>query len=706
VLYEMLTGEPPHMGTSAQQIIMKIIAEPVKPATELRKSVPPNVAAALAKALEKIPADRFGSASDFAGALSNPSFRTGTSAAAVAGTDRLTVPGGSLSWRAVAGVLAAAFVALAAWAATRERTPASSALVMRAELDVLSHSDSDATVSGLDISPDGSAIVYAAAGAGSGRFQLYMRRLDDRIARPIPGTEGGEWPTFSPDGASIAFVHEGRNIRRVATGGGVSEAVEQGGNRSDFRNLRWGADGFLYYRNAAGDALMRVPAAGGTPKRLLAAGTPQEPEPLPGGRHVLFTECCGIDSDVGVVDVETSETRWLGVRARSVRYLETGHLVLMAGDAMRVVPFDARNLSVQGEPLTLLDSAAANGTVGSLAIATSGTAAYLVRPTRVDAAGYRVALVDLAGSEQLTALPDANFREFRFSPDGRRIAFASSPIDRPNRWGVSVHDLAVGSTVPLTKQPVDFAGNLLWQHDGTRLLYVVDYEQRDSTTVIESSRSDGEGNPTTMWKRRILEGQSVYLSPWSVTSDGKRVLLMREHQGDFDLLTAPLDSAIGDPRDYVVGTGRQRRPVLSPDNQWVAYESDEEAPATAPNRTQIYARAFPEPGPRYAVSDSGGTSPRWSPDGKTLYYVRGRTLVAASVTTSPAFRVTSRRNLFTRASAITAYDISPDGKQFVMRAPARAVMPAQAARPVYEPPRVVVVVNWMEELRRKLAGQW
>src|SRR6185436_8139705 len=76
VLYEMLAGNPPHMGNSAQQIIMKIIAEPVQPVTTLRKSVPPNVAAALAKALEKLPADRFESAKAFGEALGNPAFMT------------------------------------------------------------------------------------------------------------------------------------------------------------------------------------------------------------------------------------------------------------------------------------------------------------------------------------------------------------------------------------------------------------------------------------------------------------------------------------------------------------------------------------------------------------------------------------------------------------------------------------------------------
>src|SRR5687767_11060463 len=81
MLYEMLTGNPPHTGATAQQIIMKIIAEPVQPVTAYRKSVPPNVASALARALEKLPADRFASAAEFAAALADRGFTVATGAA-------------------------------------------------------------------------------------------------------------------------------------------------------------------------------------------------------------------------------------------------------------------------------------------------------------------------------------------------------------------------------------------------------------------------------------------------------------------------------------------------------------------------------------------------------------------------------------------------------------------------------------------------
>jgi serine/threonine-protein kinase len=703
VLYEMLAGEPPHMGTSAQQIIMKIISEPVAPVTARRKSVPPNVAAALENALEKLPADRFASAREFADALGNPAFTTRAARANAASTAGVNVLGKNVSWRSVAGVLATACVALVAWTIVNGGAPATSAAVIRAELNVLAHADSSADVSGLDISPDGSMIVYSARSGQADSGRLYLRRLDERTARPIPGTEGAKWPAFSLDGASIAYVHARTTIRRITVGGAGAENVVQGGERSDFRGLRWGADGFLYYRNAIGDDLLRVPALGGTPKTLVDNGAPQEPEPLPDGRHVLFTQCCNIDAEVSAVDVETGETRSLGVRARFVRYLPTGHLLLVAGDALRAVSFDAQSLTVRGEPRVLLDSAAANGTIESLATSRNGTASYVVRSLRGEWTGQKPVLVDLTGTEQRLALPDANYREFRFSPDGRRVAYASTPADSPNKWRLFVHDFVIGTTTQLTRTPADFVGHLLWLPSGKDLLYVAD-NSRDSITYIESIRADGTGTPDTLWRGRIRPGATEYLSPSSVTSDGKRVLLEREARGNVDLVVASLDPRLGPPTDYLIASWREENGRLSPDNRWVVYASNEETTPTAKAGQRVYVRAFPEPGVRFAVSDSAGNSPRWAPDGKTIYYWRGRTLVAASVATTPTFRVTGRRDLFTSVE-FSGYDIGPDGKQFLMRAPSRTETDIGSKRPASEPMRLVVVANWIEEFRRKFGEQ-
>ena len=700
VLYEMLTGNPPHMGSSAQQIIMKIIAEPVQPVTALRKSVPPNVAAALASALEKLPADRFGSAREFAEALLNPAFGKGPAQATAASADGVPVLGRTISWRVVAAVPAVAFLVLAAWTMARGRPTATNAPVLRAELDILTRSDSGIGVGGLDISPDGSMIVYSARPAGSRTDQLYLRRLDDRIARPIPGTEGANFPAFSPDGSSIAFVLESRTIRRIGVAGGVAETIAQGTERSIFGWLRWGTDGFIYFTHGRPDGYSRVPELGGDPTVILRSNDPGSLELLPGGRHVLYVECCGA-ADVRVLELESGETKSLGVRARTIRYLSSGHLLLLTDDVVRAVPFDARKLAVRGEPRPVIDSASANGAVVGIATSANGTAAYFVNPVS-EPQGQRPVLVDLAGNERPVSLPTAGYLEFRFSPDGRRVAYAATPVDNPKGWGVFVHDLVVGTTTPLTRDSSDFTGYLVWRKDGRELLYVVD-DPRDSVSYILSSRADGSESPDTLWRGLLQQTVTEYLSPLSIAPDEKRVLLQRERTGGkWDLVIASLDSTLGTPTDYLVADWVERYGVLSPDGRWVAYESNEEAPADRLSARRLYVRSFPEPGERIAVSDSSATRPRWASDGRTIYYWRGRTLVAASVVTTPTFRVTSRRDLFTRTRGNAfSYDVSPDGKQFVMAALPPEALRASAARE-RDPMRLVVVANWFSEVRRKL----
>src|SRR5512132_1680059 len=114
VLYEMLTGSPPHTGASAQQIIMKIVTEDAAPVTKLRKAVPPNVAAAVAKSLEKLPADRFESARAFADALKNTAYTT-VLPSAVAAASRSARWKPALAAGLLLGALAGA-IAARAWA--------------------------------------------------------------------------------------------------------------------------------------------------------------------------------------------------------------------------------------------------------------------------------------------------------------------------------------------------------------------------------------------------------------------------------------------------------------------------------------------------------------------------------------------------------------------------------------------------------------
>jgi len=686
MLYEMLTGEPPHTGASAQAIIMKIIAETAKPVTELRRSVPPNVAAAVGRALEKLPADRFDSAKAFAEALRNPAFRTAAMVTGVTAPAGARVLGRSLSWRAIAGVLAVACVGLAvAWIRAAGRTEPA-APVVRAETTLLTPTDSGVFVVGLDIAPDGSAIVFAARTPGDTTFRLYLRRLDDRAARVIPGTDGGWFPAFSPDGQSIAFVSRPSEIRVTPLEGVTIQAVASG---SQVYGLRWGTDGYLYYDQDGGAGLTRVPARGGTPQAFLGSGDPENPDPLPDGRHVLYTECCSDTASVRIVDVETGETRSLDVRAYQARYLDTGHLLLWNTTGLRAVAFDARRLALRGEPFTVLDSVSANGQVRDLAVARNGTAAYVVWPGR--SADRAVGLVDLAGRVERLPMPTGNYQALRFSPDGRLLASGRYRMDADT---LTVYDLLLGSTTTLNAHGT--TGDMVWTPDGAHVV-VAGTSRADSQAAVIAFPAAGSGAPDTLTIVRSPAESPVYLRPQAFDPAGRRLLLTRYANGNSDLVVANRDSQ-RTMTGYLTANWREFDGSISPDGRWVVYTSNEEQSATA--RSRVYVRSFPQPGERFTVSDSAGESPRWAPDGRTIYYWRGETLAAVSVQTAPTFRVTGRRDLFTLPDARTwAYDVNPNGRGFAVPVPTTTVAKDAAAGP-----RLVLVANWLEEFRRKAEG--
>ena len=207
VLYEMLTGNPPHTGASAQQIIMKIVTEEAASVTQVRKSVPPNVAAAVARAIERLPADRFESAGAFAAALHDPGFapRAGTAAAAVG---RRAPARLGLIAAGAAVVLAAGF-ALGRWASPPATAPATR--VVSAILPPDGEDFSDRRSFGA-LSPDGKQFAFVSISA-RGERRLWIRRLDAPDANLVPGTSGASAPFWSPDGGSIAFFANGRLMR-------------------------------------------------------------------------------------------------------------------------------------------------------------------------------------------------------------------------------------------------------------------------------------------------------------------------------------------------------------------------------------------------------------------------------------------------------------------------------------------------------------
>ncbi|MDP3775517.1 MAG: protein kinase, partial [Gemmatimonadales bacterium] len=297
VLYEMLTGEPPFTGPTAQAIIARVMTEEPRSLTLQRHTIPPHVEATVLRALEKLPADRFGSAAQFAEALAKP---------------ELTLPAGASVVRTAAAAPAAAApaprraalrhaMAAAPWVLllgalgllAREllRPSAAPPPIGRFAVKLAPEVTTGLTAQVLALSPDGSWIVFV-GNPGSGD-QLFSRSMDRVEPVPIPGTTGGTNPFFSPDGRWVGF-NSGSRLLKVALAGGPALPICD--TDGSFWGASWGDGDTIVF--ADGRGLMRVPAAGGLPVPVAAPDSASResyrwPEFLPGGKAVLFAITTG-----------------------------------------------------------------------------------------------------------------------------------------------------------------------------------------------------------------------------------------------------------------------------------------------------------------------------------------------------------------------------------------------------------------------------
>ena len=372
VLYEMLVGDPPYLGSTAQAVLGKIIAGKPVSATEERPSVPANVDAAVRKALEKLPADRFTSAQDFVRALGDEHFRYGEISEAGAGVavgpwNRLTV---------ATSTFAALFAVAFGWALLR---PAPSQLAQRFPLALY---EGQVPSEHLSLSPDGSAMVWTSPDE-NGDWQLWLRRFDGDLApTPVPGTDGlqdGD-PIISPNGEEVAFVQGGRLKVASLEGGLVRELAD-----SIYCCARWGPDEFIYYTDAS-RGISRVPVAGvagvGEPviPRQDSDGNIEYFQVLIGGEVAVF-EVAGPASRVEAIRLETRERKEVIAGGMRPYFTTTGHLVFGTSEGqVLAAPFDPEAMELTATPVPLIGGVHNGGGDVSFSLSDSGTLAYWLGP--------------------------------------------------------------------------------------------------------------------------------------------------------------------------------------------------------------------------------------------------------------------------------------------------------------------------------------
>ncbi len=684
VLYEMLSGEPPFTGPTAQAIIARVMTEEPRSLTLQRRTIPPHVDAAVRAALEKLPADRFATAAQFAEALARPSAMMLQAATAAAdAAHRPAVAGLRLGGLALAPwILAALAVGVAAWGWLGRPAPPGT------NWQYVSFGDGPTPTTlfpSLALSPDGETLVVK-DDIQNGR--LWLKRRGELNAVPIPGTERASHPAFSPDGEWLAFVADGR-LKKVRPGEGAAITLADSA-AVPFGGAAWLDDGTVIYVGPTLDVLSRVPAAGGPSTVVLrnpslAGFGFGGPLPLPGSRGVLFTVCTSgcVTMGVHLLDLRTGEQRELLSDVVTASYLPTGHLLYVRRDgAALAAPFDLDRLEITGAGVPVLEGVLVPSGVAFLAWSAAGTLVYLQGATQaVDRELVRVSRAGAATPIDTTWF--GGFNSFALAPEARRVAVGVGLAS--GTLGIWIKQLDRGPFTRLTFSGQD--RRPAWSPDGRVVAFV-----RDSLNYSSIFARPADGSIADALLARLdRQVQEVAWSP-----DGRWVVLRTDNgaEGAGDLVGVRTD---GDttPVPLVASRFTELHPAISPDGRWIAYTSNESG------ANEIYVRPFPATsGGRWQVSNGGGFAPVWSRDGRELYYVDGSVrLVAARIPAGSAFQVQELTPLFDVSGFSLdnfhqTYDVLPGGGFLFLRPQASQ---AAAARPL------VLVENWFADVRARLA---
>jgi eukaryotic-like serine/threonine-protein kinase len=694
VLYEMLAGEAPFTGATAQAIVAKVLTEKPAPIVARRSRVPEFVEDAVLTALEKLPADRFATAAEFVRALSPGAGGTGaTPARARASVD------GSRAWRIATGALAlvtvALVVALGLLARGGEAPQPRRFEVQRGDVPAVdparqSRATRPTVIAG---APDGSSYVYC-----SSTGAVLLRRWESLTPTPLTGSlEGCVAAAYSPDGSSVAVVGIPTGLYIFTVRGAAPSReipiVSLGDMSTAGGGMDWAANGNLYI--ATGRQVARVAPDNGTIEVASRADSSTfyyGIDVLPGERTavVVTAKTAGAtlgDARVRLLDLQSGAMDSLTTGA-AARYIHPGRLLVARSDGSLVVaPFDPRTGQTRGIfavlPDTVGTAAFAGYQSGQLDVAADGTLFYvgsvarsISHPVFVSRSGLEAPVFD-----DWTGI----FRIPRLAPDASRLAIETG--DDEGRNQLAVRDLRTGASRRL--EPRAFlSGRHSWMPDGRGLWLVSD---RDGEKRLYEWRL--ESDLATIVRRYVPRAPNAV--EWS--RDGRWVLVRTDDQaaGKADILA--LRPGIDTVARPILASPEvsEYAPSLSPDSRWLAYVADEGG------RYDVRVTSFPDARERWQVSVAGGSEPVWSGDGRELFYVADDGfMMVATIAPGADFRVVGQRRLFSVAPYDLFgiwnrnYDVTRDGQRFLM-----------LRRDNNAPSSVIVVQNWAVTLAKNPGGR-
>jgi len=678
VAYEMLTGEPPHTGSTSQAIIARMLTEKPRPMRTSRPTIPEYVEFAVQHALEKLPADRFSTAREFSdaiqgrGATGTTTYYPSQQPAAVGWRSRLRDP-------LTVGLGALALIALAVAAFGLSGRNSSRLPPSPVSRFVLWTPDSLKPVSNFPwpgtISPDGGTVVFRPA---SSRI-LFAVRTNQLNARALPGTEDAGQVIFSPDGQWIGFESNGK-FRKARLDGSTPIAVSNG---NSFNGADWTVrDEIIFGSEGKAHGLSSVSANGGTLVEFAKTANEKTdylwPIASPDGKTAVFTVWEGnLESaklaSASISDGKVRQLNLAGIRPLAI--IDHTLVYLQADGLTMAVKLNRGFNGTDGPPVAVLDPVVvAQGLNGNSEIFVSSGGALV---TSRGGTSSQLVWFSANGTTSPILNEVRRYGAPHLSPDGKRIVVTVSDTDGSDLW---IYDLASRTFSRLTSTKT--AGSPVWSIDGTKVFFI-GLDQTNHFAIWSQSVDGGavpekisENIGPSLGLARVPDGRSLVYTgirenAWGLTrvlldSGGKKVPLAREGTNELG-------------------------PALSPDGRWIALSSDQTGVG------DVFVRSFPNPTVRLQISAAGGTEPAWSLDGKRVYYRSGNTMLAATIATSPTVRVVARDTVAADLRNITAspstvgYDVGRDGR-FLGRL---------SNRDDYQ---LVIVPNWRSELEARMAG--
>jgi len=630
VLYEIATGKPAFTGDSKASLIAAILEREPRP---LNPETSPALERLIRACLVKDPEERIQSAHDVKMQLQW----------LLKGDADRPAPVRPLARWSVLIVVAAliAGAAVVTWFVARPR--ASPSPVRRFSILL----PPTAAIGGIPaISRDGRWMVYHSSDAAP----LYVRSMDRGEVKPLPGTEGGVNPSFSPNGEWISFFDENQGVlKKIAIAGGAPILVCKA---ELIRGATWLPDDTIVF-GSLGTPLQRVNSAGGTPQELTKRSTGTNfywQSALPDGQHVLYTigNATGNydQAKIAVLSLRDGHSQIILEGGTSARYVR-GHLLYSHSGTLFAVQFDTDQLKVTGSPVPIASDVSERPRVGRgnspngasyFAVADDGTLVYVPRGPSLP---NELVWVNRKG----LATPVSNVRRDydspEISPDRAQIAVQASN-------DVWLFDLRREAWTRLTTEGQN--GAAVWSPDGRQIFFA---SNRNGPINVFVVASDGS-QPA----RQLTHDQKAWTSPLAMSPDGRSLLAFHSQRGGASDLYVVDPSRLDAARPFLTAH-KVSNAHLSPDGHWIALCLDETG------RDEIYIGAFPSLGRKWPVSIEGGTSPRFRADGRELFYRNGNKMMAVDIRLGPEPGIGKPRMLF-EGDYAEEFDAMPDGQRFVM----------------------------------------